>query len=366
MTKQNGDQPLYSLLFLLSFLTSCNGQKKPQLSDDHQVTEKLISSPDKQNVKMDTASQISEYVVEIFEDSKGNLWFGTMSDGVARYDGKTLTYFSMKLGLCDNTVASVAEDHEGNIWLGTHAGASKYDGKTFTNFTEKKGLHGAGCKILVDRNGNIWAGTNHGAFRFNGSSFTTFKIPNPVIKNPSYKWEAGKIWSLIEDKKGNIWFGRDGFGACKFDGKSFTHFTKKDGLCSNNVSDIVEDEQGNMWFGCLSSDLPKYVNEGGLSRYNGKSFSQYPGIDGLRKNDIYSVYGDKKGNIWIGATGLGVYQYDGKSFKLYKGNDRMDLTPSMSVQSILEDRNGTLWFGFSGGLFRFNSTAITNVTKSNL
>jgi ligand-binding sensor domain-containing protein len=42
----------------------------------------------------------------------------------------------------------------------------------------------------------------------------------------------------------------------------------------------------------------------------------------------------------------------------------MDLTWSMGIQSILEDRNGMLWFGFSGGLFRFNGTAITNVYKA--
>ena len=366
MTKNYLLQPLYPLLLLFVFMTSCNGQKKPPITEDNQETNKLSLLPLKQNASLDTAAQISEYVVEIFEDTKGNLWFGTMSDGAVRYDGKSLTYFSMKDGLCDNTVASINEDHDGNIWFGTHAGASKFDGKTFTNFTETKGLHGAGCKILVDRKGNIWAGTNHGAFRFNGSSFSTFKIPNPVIENPSYKWVVGKVWSLIEDKKGNIWFGRDGFGACKFDGKSFTHFTQKDGLCSNNVSDIVEDKQGNMWFGCLSSDFPKYVNEGGLSRYDGKTFTQFSEQEGLSKNDIYSVYADRKGDIWMGATGLGVYQYDGQSFKLYKGTDRMDLTWSVGIQSILEDRKGTLWFGFSGGLFRFNGSSISNVTKAGL
>jgi ligand-binding sensor domain-containing protein len=249
------------------------------------------------------------------------------------------------------------------MWFGTHAGASRYDGKTFTTFGKARGLHGAGCNILVDRNGNIWAGTNHGVFRFNGSSFSEFKIPIPALEKPSYKWEAGKAWSLMEDKKGNIWFGRDGFGACKFDGTSFTHFTKKDGLCSNNVTSIVEDKQGNIWFGSLSSDFPEYVNEGGLSRYDGKSFTTYPKIKGLSKNDIYTIYKDKTGNIWIGATGVGAYRYDGKDFTLFKETDRQDLTVNFAVQGILQDGNGTLWFGFSGGLFRFNGTSFTNVTQ---
>jgi ligand-binding sensor domain-containing protein len=314
-------------------------------------------------VKSDSSSQIDQYVVEVFEDKKGNLWFGTLAKGAACYDGKTLSYFSTKEGLCDNNVVSIKEDNEGNIWFGTHNSASKYNGKTFTNFGKKEGIHGAGCNILVDKDGNIWAGTNHGVFRYNGSSFSEFNIPNPVIENPSYKWEAGKVWSLIEDKKGNIWFGRDGFGACKFDGTSFTHFTRKDGLCSNNVSSIVEDKQGNIWFGSLSSDFPEYIKDGGVCRYDGNTFTKYPEIAGLNENDIYTIYEDKMGNIWIGATGYGAYRFNGKKFTLFKETDRKDLTVNFGVQSILEDTNGTLWFGFSGGLFRFNGTSFTNVTQ---
>lgn len=358
MTKHNVYQQLYSLLLLFVFITSCNGQEKPKLSNER------LPPPSVQSVKLDSASQISEYVVEIFEDTKGNLWFGTMSDGAVRYDGKTLTYFSTKDGLCDNTVVGITEDKEGNLWFGTHNGISKYDGKIFTTFAETKGQI-SGCKILIDRTGQIWAGTTEGAFRYNGSSFSEFKIPSPVIDNPSYKVVAGKVWSILEDKKGNIWFGRDGFGACKYDGTTFTHFTKKEGLCSNNVSCIVEDNQGNIWFGCLSSDFPKYINDGGVSRYDGKTFTQYPEIKGLSKNDIYTLYKDKTGNIWIGALHHGAYRYDGEKFILFKDIDKKDdMTRIFGIQSILEDTHGTLWFGFSGGLFRFNGTSFINVTKN--
>lgn len=339
---------------MMAFIPACTGQPNSNELNNRGLELDLAPKTD---------VQIDDYVVEVFEDKKGNLWFGTMAKGAARFDGKTLTYFSMKEGLCDNTVASIVEDQEGNIWFGTHNGATKYDGKTCTNFGKQEGLHGAGCKFLLDRQGTIWAGTNHGAFRFNGFSFSEFSIPKPVVENPSYKWEAGKVWNLMEDKKGNIWFARDGFGACKFDGKSFTHFTKKDGLCSNNVSRITEDKQGNIWFGCLSSDYPKYTKEGGVSRYDGKTFTSYPELKGLTENDIYTIYADNTGNIWIGATGTGAYRYDGKTFTLFKATDRNDLTVNFGVQNILEDSHGTLWFGFSGGLFRFNGSSFTNVTQ---
>lgn len=356
MKNRNFLIPIHLLLFSFVLLTSCKGQEKHAAQPAREAIPALL----------DFSEPISEYVVDVLEDSKGNLWFGTISDGAARFDGKTLTYFSKKDGLCDNTVVSMAEDKVGNIWFGTHNGVSKFDGKTFVNFGTAEGIHGVGCNLLVDSRGNLWAGTNDGAFRYNGASFSPFNIPNPVVADSSRKWVAGKVWGLMEDKKGNIWFARDAYGACKFDGSAFTHFTKKAGLCSNNVCDITEDNQGNIWFGCLSSDLPKEVKEGGVCRYDGKNVAQFPEKAGIHQNDIYSIYADRKGNVWMGATGLGVYRYDGQSFQLYKGTDRMDLTWSVGIQSILEDSNGALWFGFSGGLFRFDGTGIVHVPKGAL
>jgi ligand-binding sensor domain-containing protein len=349
------------LFLILALITSCCGQSNPNVQKSNNAELDVFPK---------TNTQIDEYVVEVFEDKKGNLWFGTMSKGAARFDGKTLTYFSTKDGLCDNTVVSITEDREGNIWFGTHSGLSKYDGKTFTNFTSKEGLcNDRVSQILFDRAGNLWVGTWEGVCRFNGTAFSSFPLPVPDVEAPVYQATTNWVTSIIEDKQGNIWFGRSGYGACKYDGHTFALFTKKDGLPSNCVQAILEDKQGNIWFGTRVAerdhpDVDKRTGAGGLSRYDGKTFIQYPGYEGLSKNDIYSIHEDKKGNIWIGATGVGVYRYDGESFKIYKGTDRMDLTYGFGVQSILEDRNGTLWLGFSGGLFRLKGTSIINVTTN--
>jgi len=311
----------------------------------------------------DSALQIAEYVVEIWEDQKGNLWFGTMAQGLVRYDGKLLTYFTTKDGLPENTVVSIVEDKEGNIWLGTHMGAAKYDGKSFTRYNHSQGLQGMGCKLMIDQKGNLWAGTNSGVFQFDGKGFVPFELPQPKIDASSYKWTKGKVWELMEDREGNMWFGRDGLGACKYDGESFTHFTKQEGLPSNNVSSILQDQAGNIWFGCLSSDFPEYRNEGGLARYDGKSMQQYPNEKGLSNNDIYTLAQDRAGNVWIGAIGHGVYRYDGETFALFAETDRTDLIERMGLQAFWEDRKGTIWLGFSGGLFRLEGDKMMNVTK---
>ncbi len=125
---------------------------------------------------------------------------------------------------------------------------------------------------------------------------------------------------------------------------------------------IVEDEKGNIWFGSITSDFPP-INEGGVARYDGKAFTRFPEVKGLTANDIYNLYSDRSGNIWIGAVRVGAYRTDGKTFTLFDTTDRPDLTKYFAIQAFVEDRHGTLWFGFSGGLFRFNGRSFVNVSR---
>ena len=69
---------------------------------------------------------------------------------------------------------------------------------------------------------------------------------------------------IIEDKKGNLWFGGDGIH--RYDGKTFTHFSTKDGLINPWVWSILEDKSGNLWVG---------TRETGLFLYDGKTFITY-------------------------------------------------------------------------------------------
>ncbi len=316
-------------------------------------------------------SQIAEYVVEIFEDSKKNLWFGTMNNGAAKYDGKALTFLTTENGLIGNIVTSFAEDKQGNIWFGTHSGLSKYDGKTFTDFTAKNGLiNNMISELLIDRKGTLWVGTWGGVSKFDGAIFSTFLIPNPDIKLLPYQSMINWVTEIMEDKQGNIWFGRDGYGACKYDGQSFTHYTKQNGLASTNIQVIREDKEGNLWFGSrvVEKDNPNQnerTGDGGLTKFDGKTFTQFPTIKGLTKNDVYAISIDSKGNIWVGANSLGAYRYDGKDFILFSKTNRADLMPfGYGIQSILEDKKGNLWLGLSGGLFQQRGDSIINISRN--
>ena len=76
-------------------------------------------------------AQISAFVRRIFQDKSGNLWFGTNGDGVIRYDGDSLEYFSINEGFGGVAVRGIVEDKKGNVWFVTNGGVTKYDGESF-------------------------------------------------------------------------------------------------------------------------------------------------------------------------------------------------------------------------------------------
>lgn len=82
----------------------------------------------------------SSIVNNIFQDSKGYIWFATQGGGVSRFNGVNFKNFTKDDGLISNNVTVITEDKTGNIWIGTAEGVSKFNGLSFTNFNHHQGL----------------------------------------------------------------------------------------------------------------------------------------------------------------------------------------------------------------------------------
>ncbi len=323
--------------------------------------------------RVDSIAQIGAYVREAFEDSQGRLWFGTSERGVACYEHEMYTYFTVPYGLADNQINGIDEDAEGNLWFATANGVSTYDGKTFTTYREKEGLaDNVTWSILSDSNGNIWVGTLKGVSLFNGHSFENVTLPNSVIQNPSFAFNLGMIWNIIEDKKGNIWIGTDGYGVYKYNGSTFEQYTKNDGLCNNSITSMLEDDLGNIWFGSSPTRVPespgsfKYVDsdDSGLCLFDGQTFTDFQTTEGLYNNDIGPIYQDKTGNIWVSSKHYGVFRLDSNADSEITLFIETSGRTNNCNQSILEDSNGNMWFGFSGGLFKLEDEVFVNITRN--
>lgn len=382
----------YLLFFAFIFVVSCSGQIQPaqglpEAKDKDIVAPNIPGAPMKIYGPLPDPyldGQISEYVRRIFQDKNGDLWFGTNSNGVCRYNGKSLTYFTTTEGFSGNAVRGMVADESGNIWFATNGGVCRYDisranqpcnnntcthdlntdqgikehsqelARSFTKYTQSDGLsHDQVWSIMMDNLGNFWFGTEGGVSCLNVplQLFTNFPLPSiaPEVY-PNEAYPAPKLVNaIIQDKAGNMWFGSNGGGVYRYDGMSLNNIAEKDGLCNNFVQCILEDKSGALWFG---------TRFGGLSRYDpaeGK-FTNFTVKEGLTTDFIWTLLEDNSVpageiGIWISAVAGGLCRFDSGKGGVSKFAETEGLT-SRHVQSIFRDKNGVIWLGCSGGLFR--------------
>jgi ligand-binding sensor domain-containing protein len=178
-----------------------------------------------------------------------------------------------------------------------------------------------------------------------------------IIRTQGVK--SGNITCELQDMAGNLWFSTDGEGVYRFDGKSFTNFTAKDGLCDNYTTDIIQDKSGNILIGTRS----------GICKYDGNIFSNYLETDTLNKLRIISLLEDRDGNIWFGAMNKGIYRHDGTKLSnfLYEyEHPYLDNKHEKFISDIIQDKNGNIWFSSfnRGGVLRYDGKAIINFLPS--
>jgi len=319
----------------------------------------------------------------ILEDHVGNIWFGTNTGGVTRYDGKYFTHFTTKEGLINDQVQCMMEDSHGNIWFGTSTGVSKYDGKSFTNYTGRQGLSGDAVQaMLEDHRGNIWFGIyGGGVTKYDGRNFYQYTVTEGLGDN--------NVSCIFEDQAANLWFGSFGGGVTRFNGNSFDHFTTADGLGSDVLLSIEQDLKGNIWFGTAGGGVTRYdgnffstysteqglidnsvgyvavdhignlwfATQSGLCSFDGMRFTTYTMENGLSTNLVYAIAEDRSGNIWVATGGGGVCRIGGVNFTHMTARDGLI---NSSIYSILEESGGTRWFGTEDGLVRWDGSVIEN------
>jgi ligand-binding sensor domain-containing protein len=99
---------------------------------------------------------------------------------------------------------------------------------------------------------------------------------------------------------------------CRFDGKSFTSFSENEAFVKHGIYSIFEDKKGNLWFS---------TDKNGVYRYDGKTLYNYTTANGLVNNSVFSILEDKGGNLWFGTRWFGLSRFDGISFTTFSQHD---------------------------------------------
>lgn len=177
------NQYIFSLILLLQFFTSCNGQTKTEQPNQTIVEQQSFTSKNTKLTKTQGTDQHQNVHCSL-QDKDGNLWFGTTGEGVYRYDGKEFTQFTVQDGLSNNKICSILEDKSGSIWFGTDDGVSRYDGKTISKVpivltnpigfgTPQSGINSV-WSMMQYKSGVIWFGTSQDLYCYDGKSFSRF------------------------------------------------------------------------------------------------------------------------------------------------------------------------------------------------
>ncbi len=299
----------------------------------------------------------------LLESSDGRFWaggFGGLGEYVPAAD--QFESYTTAQGLSDQNVYSLAEDPEGNLWVGTEtAGAMKIARGGFTSYTQADGLGNARmASIFVDQAGELcaWNSSPGGKWSldcFNGKRFTTIcpKYPN-TIHYFGWGWNQ----TGFQDHAGEWWV-PTGQGLCRFGRTSRAQqlagrapkavYTTRDGLAGNDIFRLFEDSHGDIWIAKIDSigySLTRWERATG-------SFHVYAAVDGLPNDAPTAFTEDGSGQLWMGFYSGGLARFRNAHFTLFSEADGV---PAGMIRALHLDHAKRLWIASNrGGLGRIDN-----------
>jgi len=269
-------------------------------------------------------------VVATAEAANGNLWIAGERSRLGVWNGKVFHGYPLKSLPEYGSIRALLCADDGAIWIGTTNGLVRLTAGQERLFTVKDGLADNGIFSLAQgRDGSLWIGTKNGFSRMRSGELESFRTKQGLSQST--------VFALHEDREGGLWVGTK-HGLNQFlDGRA-TPFTASEGLPSNQTGPVFEDHEGTIWVGTLDA---------GLGRFDGKRFSVLTTGQGLPSNSIYALAEDARGDLWAG-TGRGLSRlHEGRVAETFTPARGL---PPGKVQCLFRDHGGALWIGTAGGL----------------
>ena len=305
----------------------------------------------------DSEGQEINFVTDVVDDGKGNLWISTDNSGIIVYDKEDGTNHKLvkdqdeKYSIPSSHVECLYLDFQDMMWVGTSKRGISYTCLNEALFKKKDypGVDEVSC-VVEDSDGNIWYGTDG-----NGIVCDVGGSGRLVRYNTSNSGIPGNlIVCAFTDSKGRVWFGTYGSGLFYYEKGRFVRL-KANGQADDrhirDVNTINEDAYGNIWIGTNVSGLFCYETDGSLSSYSATNSEIY-------SNGITHLYCGRKRILYV-ATASGLFAMDTYTRTL------SDLTISAMgftehfdavLTCICKDSRGLLWCGGKNGLRVYNET----------
>lgn len=307
---------------------------------------------------------------KVFEDINGLIWCVLRDGGFGYYDtaSDNINYFHNQPGSKDrafsNLVTVAYYDPSGVMWLHTDEhGVEKiiFQPKAFENrLVKNNAIFKSDNEIravCVDRTNRTWICAKAGPIYWLQDGRL---LPGKFSNADQYK--IGAVYSIIEDRHGNIWMGTKTnglFEAIPNDTQcssyrliNFIHHQNDiNSISSDQIYAIKEDANGQIWVGAFDHGLNLLQKAGNKISFRRISDGQYGYPKDFEKIRVIEI--DNKGNLWLGTTeGLLILQQRGDNYSFSSYNKRPGDKTSIGnndIQHIHRDHLGRMWLSTSGG-----------------
>ncbi len=361
------------------------------------------------------------FVLDLLEDHGGSLWIGSFTGLYCRRSDGRIEHYTRGDGLPDEVIHDVMEDHQGRLWAATRSGgffrfsAGNAPGSSFVAevYNKQRGFPTDWVFQLFEATDQtIWLATNVGLIEF--SPETQKKDERFRTYTPRNGLTFREITALNEDISGNLWLGTNVTGAMKLERHGFLTYDEQDGIAIVNAifgdraggvcfrafvvggahsinSDAAKtqqqlgryDDQGFRWFmpealektGWVFEQVTLQARDGewwigtgsGLYRFPAaenfteiklaRPLSVYTTADGLATMQVFRLFEDSTGAIWVSTIGApnGLARFKRASGRIEELGKSTGLPSPKDdlARSFGEDRSGNIWIGFGGGVARY-------------
>ncbi|MCJ8274471.1 MAG: hypothetical protein MJK04_34375, partial [Psychrosphaera sp.] len=324
-----------------------------------------------------------------FNDSQ--LWVG-QSNEIARFDINTQQFEQLKLpstspspssnqkssspatnSTSSSEIYTMKQDHNGNVWIGTVGNGlflyltKQQQFKHYLHEPENPTSINSNTikKVQIDSSNTLWIGTNNGLARYNPKTddFERFVYD----KNNPKSLGGNSVNAIIEDNQHRLWVGTyNGLNAMEPSTHQFTRFnpdySRKNALTNGLIDALYVSRDNVLWIGLSANGLNKYnlsAERFNLTKMNNTAINSSQRTASQRyassgKNVIWALAEDHKDNLWIGAEGGGVSHFNraDNSYRHYqKDENNPNSLSSNRIFSLLESSPGIMWVGtFDAGI----------------
>lgn len=294
-------------------------------------------------------------VRSMIEYSPGVMMLGT-DHGLVNFNAKYRSFEQVDNGttnrngrLNDKFIHSILKDRDGGIWIGTYFGGINYLSPLSSLFTLIEA--GEGCGRIISKfcegpGGNIWIGSDDGGLSLYNPRTGEYRHVVIDAHNP-----ALNIHALTVDGCW-LWVGTYGDGLYRVDLRSrrVRHFSQHGtGLDNLDVYSLYRDSRGQLWIGTKM----------GICRYDDVTETVSCAVSLGHNSDVVDICEDTQGHLWFASLGKGLirYGFDEDKFTSFSHDPRYGLTDFVSCLAV---EGGVLWIGTHGtGLCRYDIAADT-------